>query len=41
VFLDLSLGHGARGCFGHPNAADHAEMAALAAPVIAKALGWS
>ena len=40
AFLDLSIGHSARGCYGHPSAADHAEMAAIAAPVIAKALGW-
>ena len=40
VFLDLNIGHGARGCYGHPSAADHAEVEALAAPVIAKELGW-
>jgi lysophospholipase L1-like esterase len=40
VFLNLTLGHGARGCYGHPSAADHAELAALAAPVIARELAW-
>ena len=28
------------GCFGHPGAAGHAAMAALAAPAIAAVLGW-
>ena len=41
VFLNLTLAHGARGCYGHPSAGDHAELDALAAPVIAAALGWN
>jgi pectin methylesterase-like acyl-CoA thioesterase len=36
-FMGAPLG----GCQGHPGAAGHAAMAAAAAPVIAKALGWS
>ena len=40
VFLDLQLGRAAGGCFGHPSAEDHSDMAALAAPVIAQELGW-
>jgi len=36
---DLTLLHPLRGCFGHPSAADDAEIAAKAAPQIA-ALDW-
>ena len=38
-FLDLGLAP-ADGCFGHPGAAGHAAMAALATPAIAAVLGW-
>ena len=38
--LDLTLPHAMSGCFGHPSAADHAEIAAKAQPQIAQALGW-
>lgn len=42
VFLNLTLapGHGSRGCYGHPSAEDHAEMAALAEQAVAAELGW-
>ena len=40
VFLDLMIGRSVGGCYGHPSARDHADMAALAAPVMAAALGW-
>lgn len=39
--LDLTLPHGMTGCYGHPSAADNAEIAAKAAPQIAQVLGWA
>ena len=38
--LDLMLPHALTGCYGHPSAADNAEIAAKAAPQIAAAMGW-
>ena len=39
--LDLTLPHAMTGCYGHPSAADNAEIAAKAKPQIASVLGWS
>lgn len=38
--IDLMLPHALTGCYGHPSAADNAEIAAKAAPQIAAAMGW-
>ncbi len=38
--LDLTLPHAMTGCFNHPSAADHAEIAVKAQPQIAKVMGW-
>ncbi len=38
--LDETLPHGMTGCYGHPSAADNAEIAAKIRPVLAQALGW-
>jgi hypothetical protein len=38
--LNLSLGRGMTGCFGHPSHADNLEIAAQAKPQMAKVLGW-
>jgi lysophospholipase L1-like esterase len=39
TFLDLRVGPN-DGCGGHPGVAGHAAMAAAAAPVIARVMGW-
>jgi hypothetical protein len=38
--LDLTLPHPMTGCYGHPSAADHVEIAAKARPQIAAVMGW-
>lgn len=38
--LNLTLPHPMTGCYGHPSAADHVELAAVARPQIAAVMGW-
>jgi len=38
--LDLTLPHPPTGCYGHPSAADNAEVATRVAPFIAGKMGW-
>ncbi len=40
TFLNLDTGMGGNGCFGHPSPSGHRAMATLAAPQIAKVMGW-
>jgi hypothetical protein len=40
VGLNMTLAHAMTGCYGHPSAADNAEIAALVQPTIVQALNW-
>jgi len=41
VYVDMRVPNGTEGCVGHPGKFGHAQMAAMAEPIIASTMGWN